>query len=356
MKRFLAALLLVGTGRVHAGDRIDPSAPSDTEQLRGSVLVWTDATLYTEPDDAATTLHAASVPAARKNHAGEVMPMHVVAVTKDGFVEVEPADDVECTWSRLETSDDIGRLRLFVKRADLAPVLVTPFEKVFENGTRIALRPGVPLAPTSGGKWVVGLRGGEVIVDLPPGTVGHAYTADKSKRPAAIADDREYSLAPNTAVKLGDRSFVLGDRRANAVERRGDTTLFVLKGRCVEVAVSVPSKAVRVIDEDEVTISSGSSSGVGVLEMRDHDYIPAGTQLATPSGHLVAAAAKPIYLTAAPHGKTACFERRIRVEAIEGEALDPTDDDNKLKLCAPSGRVLHERVRSASAANGASQR
>src|SRR5690242_4071712 len=89
--------------------RIDPPGATDGEALKGNVLVWNDAKLYTEASDDAPAVHAASLRAARKDALGEVVPMHVVSVAK-GFVEVEPADKVDCVWSRLQTSDDVAKL------------------------------------------------------------------------------------------------------------------------------------------------------------------------------------------------------------------------------------------------------
>ena len=345
------ALLAAAGSHAQAADRSEPTGASDAETLKGNVLVWIDATFYTEASDTATTLHAASLAAARKDAIGEVVPMKIISVTK-GFVEVEPATELDCTWSQFQTTDDLARVRLFVKRADLAPVLVEPFTKTFADGSRIALRPGVALGATADGKSVLGVRGGEVVVELPATAIGHAYTPDKTKAVAAMSD-REYELAPKTTVALGDRSTVLAGRAAG-IERRGDTTVFSIKTRCVALDAVAPSKAVHAIDDDESSLEP--SSGLAVLDLRDHDYIPAGTPLSTPSGHVIAAAAKPIYLMSAPRGKTACFDRHTRIGVVGGDAAEPTAGDDKLRLCAPSGRVIHERMRSASSANGTTGR
>ena len=330
-------------------DRVEPPGAGETETLHGNVLVWADAALYTEPSDTAMVIHAASLHGARKDNAGQVVPMHVVSCTKDGYVEVEPVDEVDCAWSQLETADDLTRVRLFVKRTDIAPVVVDHFTKTFDNGTRVALRPGVPVVPTASGAYQLGVHGaGEIVIELPATSVGHAYTPDKTK--ALATADHEYELTPKTQVTLGDRTMVIG-AHASAIEKHGDTTLFSIQTRCVALDVNAPSRAVHAIDEDETTIESGS--GLGVLDLRDRDYIPAGTPLSTPSGHAIAVAAKPIYLLAAPRGKTACVDRRVRVS---GDALEPQDGDDKLRVCAPAGRVLHERVRSPSSGTGTTRR
>jgi len=350
----LLALLLL-SAPAFAGTT-QPSGASDSETLKGNVLVWNDATFYTDASDDATTVHAASLKGARKDAAGEVVAMKIISVTKNGFVEVESAAELDCTWSRLQTSDDVAHLHLFVKRADLAPVLVDGFSKTYNDGSRVALKPGMPLVPTSEGKYVVGVRGhGDIAIELPSQSVGHSYTPEKAAKTTATLSDREYELAPKTPVNLGDTSLVLEGQRAIGIEPRGSQTVFSIKTKCAALDVVAPSKSVREISDDEENMIE-VSSGLAVMDLRDSDYIPQGTVLSTPSGHAIAAAAKPIYMMSPPHGKTACIDRRIKIGVYEGEALEPKDGDDKIKICAPSTRVLHEHMRSSSSANGTTRR
>jgi hypothetical protein len=348
----MLALLLISTP-AWAGTS-QPSGASDTETLKGNVLVWNDATFYTDASDDATTVHAASLAGARKDAVGEVVAMKIVSVTKTGFVEVEPAAELDCTWSRLQTSDDLAQLHLFVKRADLAPVLVDSFSKTYADGSRVVLKPGVPLVPTSDGKYVVAVRGhGDIALELP--SVGHSYTPEKLGKAPTTIGDHEYELAPKTTVNVGDTSIVLEGHHAIGIESRGAQTVFSIKTKCAALDVIAPSKSVREVDDDEENMIE-VSSGLAVMDLRDSDYIPQGTVLSTPSGHAIAAAAKPIYLMSAPHGKTACMDRRIKIGVYEGDALEPKDGDDKIKVCVPATRVLHERVRSSSSANGTTRR
>src|SRR5439155_132357 len=126
---------------------------------------------------------------------------------------------------------------------------------------------------------------------LPATAVGHAYTPDKAK-PVTAIDDREYELAPKTQVALGDHALVLAGQRATTIERRGASTVFSVKTRCMELDVVAPTKSVHVIDDETASIDMGAGSGV--LELREHDYIAPGTPLSTPGGRTIAAAAKPI--------------------------------------------------------------
>ncbi len=337
------AVLAVLTGHAAAAeDRVEPPGAGESEALRGNVLVWADATFYTEPSTTAPSLHAGKLAAERKASPGAAVPMHVVSVTKDGFVEVEPASELDCASSRFETTEDLQRVRLFVRRADIAPVLVEPYTKTFPDGTRIALKPGVAVVPTASGKYVLGVRGGEVVVELPQAAVGHAYAPDHSKVVTAITD-REYQLAPKTHVTLGDQGLVLtGPRsRAQSVERRGDSTLFSIQTRCIALDVIAPSRSVRAVDDDDSEDGTDGGSGIGVLELRDHDYIPPGTLLSTPGGRQIAVAAKPMFLVGPPHGKTACVERRVR---IGGDGVSDADDDDRLRVCAPASKVFHDKL------------
>lgn len=350
----MLALLLLSTP-AFAGTS-QPSGASDTETLKGNVLVWNDTAFYTDASDDSTTVHAASLAGARKDAVGQVVAMRIVAVTKTGFVEVEPAVELDCTWSRLQTSDDLAKLHLFVKRADLAPVLVDNFSKTYADGSRVALKPGVPLVPTSDGKYVVAVRGhGDIAIELPAQAVGHSYTPERLGKVPTTIGDHEYELAPKTAVNVGDTSIVLEGHRAIGIEARGSQTVFSIKTKCAALDVVAPSKSVREVDDDEENLIE-VSSGLAVMDLRDSNYIPQGTVLSTPSGHAVAAAAKPIYLMSAPHGKTACFDRRIKIGVYEGDALEPRDGDDKIKVCALTTRVIHERVRSSSSANGTTRR
>jgi len=337
--RLVALLVLVATPAL--ADHLETAVPA--EVLAGNVLVWQDATLYSDTTDAAQQLHIG----APGRHVGQVVPMHVLASHGD-FVEVEPGDDAECTTSRVETTDDVAHVRLFVKRADLAPVLTKPYAKEFDDGTRIALRPGMPVLAAADGTIAVAIRGGEVTAEIPAASIGHAYRLDKAKSKAISGHD--LALAANTPVTLGGRNLSLGAMLAAGVERKGATTLFAIEDRCVALTVAAPSKAVKDSD-DEDSAGVGAGSGMGVLDLRNEDYLPIGTALSA-GGHQVAIAAKPIYLPGKPSGKTVCVDRRIRLVS----AGEPGDVDDKLHLCAPSAKVVHERMRSASSANGTTGR
>jgi hypothetical protein len=345
--RSLAALLITLSTPAAFADTI--AAPAETEPLRGNVLVWHDATFYTAPVDSASTLHVATL-AART--AGRVVPMHVVATRGAAFVEVEFADDAGCTWTRLSTSDDIAKLHLFVKRSDLAPVLVKPFEKAFADGTRIALKPGVPVVAT-GATYQFSLLGHELDADIPAASVGHSYPPTAARNPSV--SDQEYVIAAGTKALLGDKPASLDGVHAYALAKRGDTALVTFEDRCTSVTVAAPAAAVRATEADRPDIDT--LTGYGTLGMRDGDYFPKLTPLSSSTGRQIAYAAKPIYLMGVSMTKTTCINRRVRLEAASEGAphIDPADDDD-LRLCAPTAKVAHEKLRSARSANGTTSR
>jgi hypothetical protein len=343
MRSLAAVLVLVLLSTPALADTI--AGPAETEPLRGNVLVWHDATIYTAPVDGAPALHVATL-AART--AGRVVPMHVVATRGAAFVEVEFADDAGCTWSRLATSDDIAKLHLFVKRADLAPVLVKPFEKVFADGTRIALKPGVSVVGNQ-----VSLLGHELEAEVPAASVGHSYTPGATG--GLSVSDQEFVIAAGTKALLGDKPASLDGVHAYAVTKKGDTALVTFEDRCMSITVAAPAAAVRATEADRPDIDA--ITGYGTLGMRDGDYFPKLTPLASSSGRQIAYAAKPIYLMGVSRTKTTCINRRVRLEAASEGAphIDPAEDDD-LRLCAPTAKVVHEKLRSARSANGTTSR
>ncbi|MFT3695644.1 MAG: hypothetical protein QM831_21080 [Kofleriaceae bacterium] len=340
MMRTLVPLLLLSATPAFA----------DEPALKGNVLVWNDAAFYTDAADDAQVVHAASLDS---RTAGNVIAMKVIS-TKNGFVEVEPAAELDCTWARLQTSDDLAQLHLFVKRADLAPVLSVAFDKTYNDGSHVALKPGTPVT-SADGKYTIGVRGtGDIALELPEKSVGWSYLPEKVKTGPTILGG-EFELAPKTKVSLADAAIVIDARRGVGIEQRGAQTVFSIKSKCAALDVVAPAKSVRSVEDDEEQTME-VSSGLAVMDLRNEDFIPQGTILSTVGGRAFAAAAKPIYLSAVPHGKAACVDRKIKIGVFEGESQDPKDGDNKLKVCAPATRVMHEQLRSARSANGTTHR
>lgn len=339
--RLLAYSLLLISSSAVAGTKLDPPAAPDGAALRGNVLVWHDAKLYAEPSEAAHTLQMATLDGARKDQAGHVVALKVVS-GKGAFVEVELTGQQDCTWSRVVVPDDLARVRMFVRRADLAPVLVRPFTKSFADGTSISLSVGTPVLATDAGTYVVSMRGDELEVDVPAASVGFSYAAAKSR--ATVIAGQTLAIAPATPAKLGDRSITLTASQGAPVERRGDQALVALDGGCIAAHVLIASKGLKDADESTGDLSA-SDNGNDVVSLRDECYLPRLTVLSIGS-HQVAVAAKPIYLHAEPMGKHACIQRALRIES----ELEIKRTDDKLRMCAAATKVAHETLRSARSA------
>jgi hypothetical protein len=339
--RCLAYSLLLISSHALAGTKIDPPSAPETETLRGNVLVWHDAKLYTEPADDARTLQLATFDAARKDRVGHVAALKVIA-SKGAFVEVELTGQQDCALSRIVVPDDITRVRMFVRRADLAPAITKPFTKSFADGTSISIAPGTPVVATDAGTYVVSVRGDELEVDVPATSVGFAYASPKSHSSTMAGQTLEIALA--TSATLGERSLTLNSRHGAPIARTGDSTLVAIDGGCISARVIVPSKALQDAEESTTDLAESDGSNV-VVSLRDEHFLPKLTPL-TIGARQIAIAAKPIYLAAEPMGKQACIQRAIRIET----ALEIKRTDEKLRVCAPATKVLRERSRGARSA------
>lgn len=333
--------LLLISSHAFAGTKIDPPSAPETSVLRGNVLVWHDAMLYAEASESSRALQLATFEGARKDQVGHVVALKVVA-GKGPFIEVELTGQQDCTWSRVVVPDDLARVRMFVRRADLAPVLVKPYSKSFADGTSISLAAGTPVLATDGGTYVASLRGDELEVDVPASSVGFAYASAKSR--VAIMAGQTLAIAPATQATLGERKLALAAWQGAPIERRGDSTLVALDGGCVAAHVIVPSKSLQDADEAAGDLSA-SNDGSDVVSLRDECFLPKLTALSI-GKRQVALAAKPIYLHSEPMGKNACIQRAIRIDSVF--AIKATDE--KLRVCAPATKVARERLRSARSA------
>lgn len=344
MRALACSLLCLATPAL-AASTVDPPGAADDQRLAGHVLVWHDAPLFAEPDEGARSLTLAKLPAPRKERVGHVVALKVVSA-KGAFVEVELTGDEHCTASRVDVPDDLARVRLFVRRSDVAPVLVKPFAKTFADGTSIALGAGTPVVPTDAGTFVVSLRGDALEVAIPAASIGHAYTPAKTR--TGMLAGETVAIAPRTRAQLGDHAIALTAWTGAPVERRGETAIVALEDRCVSARVALPSKALTEADESSLEVGVGGGSG---MSLRDEYFIPRLSPLMIGT-RVVAVAARPIYLHGAPIGKNACIQRAIRLRS--DLAIEATDD--KLRLCTPASKVARERMRSARSAHGTTRR
>jgi hypothetical protein len=338
--------LVSSTSLAFAGSKLDPVGAADSDTIKGTVLVWHDAQLLVEPKEDARSIQLATFDVARKERVGHVFAMKVVSA-QPGFVEVELDDTQHCTWSHVVVPDDYARVRLFVRRADLAPVLTKPFTKTFANNTSVTLAPGTPLLASDAGTYVVSMRGAEVEVDVPAAQVAYSYAMPKSS--AVAMAGQTLQVAAGTKAMLGDRTITLTGFEGAPIQKTGDATLVAIETRCATAKVSIPTGSLK--DTDEAKLELEDTEGGTTLSLRDEFFIPRLTPL-NAGTRMVAVAAKPIYLHSEPFGKNACIERKIGVKS----ELEIAKTDVKLRLCAPATKVVREGMRSARSAHGSTRR
>lgn len=301
-----------------------------TPAAADNVLVWLDAPLRLDPSDAAPSIHLGEL---AKRTANYVVPMHQVGMQGE-FVEVEPTADIECAWSKVNVPAGLAKLRLFVKKSDLAPVVAKPFTASFKDGSRIALQPGVSVQD-----GLVAFVDQVIPVDAP---TAFAYAPHPI---AAIAKPGKHTvlLDEHTDVTFGGKSFQLGPWVAASAENRGARVLFPIAVRCATAVVSAPK------DHVQHDVSLGSLTGQEMppppLKPAHTEYhLAKGQALTSESGtHVVATLAEDRDV-AKPTGAMACADFIVDRDEPLPEAPRPDEasrPNRTLHLCAPAANVKH---------------
>src|SRR5688572_24884337 len=172
MKLVVVALCLLA--RAASGD---DSVDLDIEgraatAMRGDAMAWEDAAFYFEPWEGGAMLRMSSLGRGRRDDVGRAIPVEIISATMRDFVEIRLVAEASCTWRRLTSDRRISGLRLFIKRADLAPVLAHPFAITYPNGTSARVAPGVPVMPTASGAYTLSARGDVLRLPIPHASVG----------------------------------------------------------------------------------------------------------------------------------------------------------------------------------------
>jgi hypothetical protein len=330
MRRLTFALVLCASLPSAAGE------PSE-EKLAGSVLVWHDAMFYVEADDSKGQFQLAQLPGPRKESVGYVVPMRVVG-TKDDFVEVE-AGPYDCAWTRLPAPDDLARLRLFVKRTDLAPVVKQGHWKTYPNNTGVVVQPGLPVSPDGPGRYRVPVEGVALGVLIPPANVGLSYRfyggAVKSKA-------AKYQIVNRTPITIANVTVELpAPLPVNTFTKGKETSSISIRSSCVDVRFSVPNAAVI---EAMAGSGTGFKSVVKPIKAAERWLLPKGTPMFSPSmKHQVAVTSRDVEV-GKPEGNTnVCFARSIGFEHPDGSLLrsKAPSGNPKLMVCAPATAVKH---------------
>lgn len=316
--------------------------PPRGQRVRGTVLVWQDAKLFTEPKPDAPAIVVGDLRGGeRAQRVGWVLPMKVIA-DRGGFVEVSPGS-YDCARARLAVPPELDRLRLFVRRADIAPVLRAPVTASFPNGTSLALAAGSPVLPRGGELVAISVAGITLTQPLPKAKVTYSYWQANAGTPPRRRT-AAYEVTAGTRVGLGTTWASLLPEDALRVWEvdRGDAAALVRYSEpCSEVTLVAPSD--RVVRASPLrTAMGGSTIAFGGLldgQMEEH-YIRRGTSLTTERGRAVAVAKQDIRVER-PTGELACFDAALALE-VPRHVEPPTEVTTaSLRLCAPAKRLKH---------------
>ena len=326
-----ALVLLVVLSRVAAADD-DLDVPGrDSTELSGDAMMWEDSALHLEPWDGGAMVRFSSL-GTRRDSVGRAIPIKIVSSAMRDFVEIAFVQPDTCAFRRAVVDGRVSGLRMFVRRADLAPVLVKPFAITHPNGTSARLQPGVPVMPTSSGAYVISVRGDLVRLPIPHASVGFTYPRTRVDDPKRLTG-MTWKLEGTTTVKLGDEDFTVRHPwRAPKPVKRGEMLNLKWTTRCIELVVTAPARHVASYKE----LGFGGGGGVGYGAGATTHTIPRGTPLSTVGGREAAIAAEDIPVYAPANGKV-CFDAHItmfRLDEVPHGRIDRT-----FRLCANENLV-----------------
>lgn len=336
-RALLVAVLLSNVAFAGIPKRLAPTGPAADAKLEGFVLVWHDTTFYVDDKDPSYTIRLGTLKGARANNVDSVVAMRVVGTTGD-LVEVEAIADRHCTNSKIITHY-VQQLRLFVRRADLAPVVTTAFDKTYPDGTRFQVGPGTPVIARSDKTFVARFAGHEIPVEIPAANVGYAYASATLSTAMPEKKDKLIELRPNAAAKLGKQSFKTGKSGMGeeqwTVTKKGATALVTLDYRCTSAVVSVSAKQLAAAKFDRIAPGSRDEMSAygGIFgDPPPGTYIPAGTKLQRPSTGRLVAVTRDSLPVPRPSAR-ACIDLEPELFELPKRATTPTDE--ALYVCAP---------------------
>jgi hypothetical protein len=315
---------------VHAEDDLDIPG-LDAADLRGDAMIWEDAVIYFEPWETGTHVRFTTINR-RHPEVGRAMPVRILDSTMKNYVEIAPAGHTDCSWRRLDVDSRLDGLRMFVRRVDLAPVLVKPYAMQWSDGTKLKLAIGMPVTATTTGDYLVALRNDKIRVAIPHASVGYVYKATKVVDPE-ISKEKVARIDSRTSVKIGDDSFSIRSNWYGPMpEKKTDVALIKLATRCAEFVVSAPANSLRLMEVPRPYRAPAYPQAVSGWR------IPPGTPLTTMTGREIAVAAKEIAITMpTPAPEQVCFDAKlamVREDESYGSIARTT------KLCASGAAVV----------------
>ncbi len=308
------------------------------------VLIWHDATFFFAPREDATWTREGSADAGARV-LGQAAPARVLRLHGD-FVEVAPLTpgphaDPHCAQASLASPGDLVLERLFVRRADLAPVLGTPLSQVFPDGTGFTAKPGTPVAKVSAATLLL-LDG--LLVSGPsdlPVRVSYAAAPPAEADGGALGD----TLTSLEGLEVGSArvpappNWFFGSRGVAHPSSEPGRALFTVETRCGAATMLVRSSdlspvAPRRSTERGVGFGGGGAyTNAGGPRGSDTWRLPAGTALAAAGVGRIARAAENLHFR---KGDPGCVTAFIRVSPSWHASRVVQPPTWTLKLCPPS--------------------
>lgn len=304
------------------------------------MLVWADAPMYLDAAASGASVRVGTLDLGREKDVGHVVPMRVVSV-HDDVVEVEPTADTQCAWWRMVKPEGLDNVRLFVKRADLAPVLAKPFKATYKDGSRVSLQAGVAVL---GG--TVGFNRGVVPVKIPDASIGLSYKPHKVAGVPKLT--RKFLLDEATDVMLGGTTFPLGPWVAGAATKRGKRMMVTIAARCMTAVISAPKERVHAgVALNQTLAAAPAPRRVATAGGRERHYLPAGTKLTSETGdHVVGTLTADRDVIKPKPGGRGCAEFVITRDdpfVDVPHTADASQPQRTMKLCGPGEAVKVER-------------
>ncbi len=345
LHRPLLFLLLLAVGCAHSAPPRAAAEASQTSDPR-FVLIWTDARLHRSPDDPEPVRAYDYGGDARSARAGEVYVARLVA-DHGAWLEVDTGpidwlDDANRPY-HCASSNVLGRdlpagsggvaLRLWVRRADLAPVLTRPFDRSFDDGTYARLRPGTPIV--DGRPWIDGfllpiqvedaaIGTNYRVLPLPPATDDDGFRMQDVVEVRAALGGAEVSWQ-QPPWNYSESPYLLVDDAG--------TRVTTSDAGCGEAVLAFTGR-VAPSEFDQYGIgglSTGRVPGVRVAE---------GTPLQWPDGTPAGTVLEALELRVPATGPAVCFE-----VGVGWEWKSPGFQADRLEVCVPPDAAIPADVR-----------
>ncbi len=318
------------------GRRPEPASPPRGHQpapamkpATGYVVVPTTAWFRTAPDDGAVKARRGVIPP-DSCAVGMVEPMWVmrrVAEVGD-WVAVENLQSIEgrahCYGGDSWPLDHL-RLRLWVKRDELAEVTRREVRVDYPDGTGFTLSAGVQVTPAEGG-YLVAVDGNRMVLEVPPDVIGHSYAAPSAHLNADHTESPDDPIPPDHVLVGGKTIQLQSVQEAVGLlfDRSDGRKMAAYSMRCSEL-VSNP------VDSPGMMFGCGHYGTIG----RDFDTLDAGTPLTwldgSPAGEVIDQT--ELYWAADSPDQRTCFRVPLRTTAELENDREP-DAEQTFTLCA----------------------